>query len=90
PSQAVRRAWKAPQSSPEAAERHQTQYFEMFCNRGHLPPGLDGGDPSQHPWAFGAELPAFDDDTWELYGPDDWTQALGRHEPRTARLPAPR
>jgi arylsulfatase A-like enzyme len=27
------------------------------------------------PWAFGAELPAFDDDVWELYGPDDWTQA---------------
>jgi hypothetical protein len=27
------------------------------------------------PWAFGAPLPAYDDDTWELYGPDDWTQA---------------
>ena len=23
----------------------------------------------------GAPLPAFDDDVWELYGPDDWTQA---------------
>ena len=22
-----------------------------------------------------AELPAYDDDVWELYGPDDWTQA---------------
>jgi arylsulfatase len=30
-----------------------------------------------------AELPAFDDDVWELYGPDDWTQAndLAREQP---------
>jgi hypothetical protein len=21
------------------------------------------------------QLPAFDDDVWELYGPDDWTQS---------------
>jgi hypothetical protein len=27
------------------------------------------------PWAFDATLPAFDEDVWELYGPDDWTQA---------------
>jgi arylsulfatase len=24
---------------------------------------------------FGAKLPAYDDDIWELYAPDDWTQA---------------
>ena len=30
-----------------------------------------------------AQLPAFDDDVWELYGPDDWTQAhdLGEEKP---------
>jgi arylsulfatase len=30
-----------------------------------------------------AEMPAFDDDVWELYGPDDWTQAhdLSAEEP---------
>ena len=42
----------------------------------HLPPGLDRGHPALH--AMGvrrAPLPAFDDDTWELYAPDDWTQA---------------
>ncbi|MEX3099185.1 hypothetical protein AB4M09_25755, partial [Serratia ureilytica] len=27
------------------------------------------------PWDFGAAMPAFDDDRWELYAPDDWTQA---------------
>ena len=32
-----------------AAERHETQYFEMFCNRGHLPPGLDRGHPPLDP-----------------------------------------
>ena len=26
------------------------------------------------PWVA-TEMPAFDDDVWELYGPDDWTQA---------------
>ena len=27
------------------------------------------------PWVIGTELPPLDDDVWELYGPDDWTQA---------------
>jgi arylsulfatase A-like enzyme len=31
----------------EADERHETQYFEMFGNPGHLPQGLDGGDEAQ-------------------------------------------
>jgi arylsulfatase len=33
-----------------------------------------------------AEMPAFDDDVWELYGPDDWTQAhdLAAEQPRSS------
>jgi arylsulfatase A-like enzyme len=31
--------------------------------------------PSTAPWLFLAKLPKFDDDVWELYAPDDWTQA---------------
>jgi arylsulfatase A-like enzyme len=58
-----------------AAERHQTQYFEMFCNRGIYHQGWTAVTRHSTPWAFAAELPAFDDDVWELYGPDDWTQA---------------
>ncbi len=27
----------------KAADRRTTQYFEMFGNRAHLPPGLGGG-----------------------------------------------
>jgi arylsulfatase A-like enzyme len=58
-----------------AAERRETQYFEMFCNRGIYHKGWTAVTRHSTPWAFQAELPAFDDDVWELYGPGDWTQA---------------
>jgi arylsulfatase A-like enzyme len=61
-----------------AAERRTTQYFEMFVNRGIYHEGWTAVTRHSTPWAFGAELPAFDDDVWELYGPDDWTQAHDR------------
>ena len=32
-----------------AAERHETQYFEMVVQPGHLPPGLDRGHPAPAP-----------------------------------------
>jgi arylsulfatase A-like enzyme len=60
---------------PDAAERRETQYFEMFCNRGIYHQGWTAVTRHSTPWEFGAELPAFDDDVWELYGPQDWTQA---------------
>jgi arylsulfatase A-like enzyme len=60
---------------PDAAERRETQYFEMFCNRGIYHQGWTAVTRHSTPWDFGAELPAFDDDVWELYGPQDWTQA---------------
>jgi arylsulfatase A-like enzyme len=59
----------------DAAERHDVQYFEMFCNRGIYHQGWTAVTRHSTPWMMGAELPAFDDDVWELYGPDDWTQA---------------
>src|SRR5690606_24224618 len=58
-----------------AAERHETQYFEILGNRGiyhrgwtavtaHNPPGRSG------------PVPPLDDDVWELYDTNhDWTQA---------------
>jgi arylsulfatase len=57
------------------AERHTTQYFEMFANRGIYHQGWTAVTRHSTPWAWKAELPAFDDDVWELYAPDDWTQA---------------
>jgi arylsulfatase A-like enzyme len=58
-----------------AAEQRETQYFEMFCNRGIYHKGWTAVTRHSTPWAFGA-MPAFDDDVWELYyTTTDWTQA---------------
>jgi arylsulfatase A-like enzyme len=59
----------------DAADRHQTQYFEMFCNRGIYHQGWTAVTRHSTPWVFGAPLPALEDDVWELYSPEDWTQA---------------
>ena len=68
-------AWPTASTTPDAAERHETQYFEMFCNRGIYHQGWTAVTRHSTPWVVEAELPAFDDDVWELYDPDDWTQA---------------
>ena len=57
-----------------AADRHTTQYFEMFCNRGIYHEGWTAVTRHSLPW-MATEMPAFADDLWELYGPEDWTQA---------------
>jgi len=58
-----------------AAERHETQYFEMFVNRGIYHKGWTAVTRHSVPWVFQAQLPAYDDDVWELYAPTDWSQA---------------
>lgn len=57
-----------------AAERHETQYFEMFVNRGIYHKGWTAVTRHSTPWMM-VPLPAIDDDVWELYGPGDWTQS---------------
>jgi hypothetical protein len=59
-----------------AAERHETQYFEMFCNRGIYHKGCSAVTRHRIPWeVHGAGIP-FDQDVWELYdNTTDWTQA---------------
>jgi arylsulfatase A-like enzyme len=66
-----------------AAERRETQYFEMFVNRGVYHKGWTAVTRHSTPWDAGAELPPYDDDVWELYGPDDWTQTkdLSKEKP---------
>jgi arylsulfatase A-like enzyme len=59
----------------DAAETHKVQYFEMFGNRGIYHEGWTAVTRHSTPWEMNASLPPFDEDTWELYGPDDWTQA---------------
>jgi arylsulfatase A-like enzyme len=57
-----------------APEVRDTQYFEMFCNRGIYHKGWTAVTRHSTPWLM-TETPPLDADVWELYGPDDWTQA---------------
>jgi arylsulfatase len=60
----------------KAADAHETQYFEMFCNRGIYHKGWTAVTRHSTPWDTSKPLPAFDDDVWELYDTNkDWTQA---------------
>ena len=68
-----------------AGERRTTQYFEMFCNRGIYHEGWTAVTRHSTPWVL-MEMPSFDDDVWELYGPDDWTQAYDLAEDQPERL----
>jgi arylsulfatase len=58
-----------------APDQRQTQYFEMFVNRGIYHKGWTAVTRHSTPWVMTPSLPAYDDDVWELYGPDDWTQS---------------
>ncbi len=61
---------------PDAPERHRTQYFEIGGNRGIYHDGWTAVTRHWLPWPDPDDVtPALDDDVWELYGPDDWTQA---------------
>jgi arylsulfatase len=60
----------------KAAERHETQYFEMFCNRGIYHKGWTAVTRHSTPWDMAKPMPTFEDDVWELYDTNnDWTQA---------------
>ncbi len=60
-----------------AADRHETQYFEMFGNRGIYHKGWTAVTRHKTPWILmGEKVPPFDDDVWELYDTNkDWSQA---------------
>jgi hypothetical protein len=59
-----------------AAERRETQYFEMFGNRGIYHKGWTAVTRHRTPWLMTAVAPPFDDDVWELYDTTkDWSQA---------------
>jgi arylsulfatase len=61
----------------KADERRETQYFEMFGNRGIYHKGWTAVTRHKTPWLLhGEKVPAFDDDSWELYDTSkDWAQA---------------
>jgi len=61
----------------KAADRHETQYFEMFGNRGIYHKGWTAVTKHKTPWILvGEKTVPFDDDNWELYDTTkDWSQA---------------
>jgi arylsulfatase len=69
----------------KASERHETQYFEMVCNRGIYHKGWTA--VTRHgnlPWVVTGAQPSLNDDVWELYDTTkDWSQAhdLARQMP---------
>ena len=64
-----------------APETHDVQYFEIMGNRGIYHQGWTAVTKHRTPWL--ADAPPFDQDVWELYGPNDWTQAhnIARENP---------
>ena len=70
----------------KAADRHETQYFEMFCNRGIYHKGWTAVTRHGVPWV-GAYKRSFDEDVWELYDTsNDWTQAHDLAKENPAKL----
>ncbi|MFL7790832.1 MAG: arylsulfatase [Anaerolineae bacterium] len=61
----------------QAAERHETQYFEMVGNRGIYHKGWTAVTKHRTPWEVGSvQTVPYDDDIWELYDTNnDWTQS---------------
>jgi arylsulfatase len=61
----------------KAAERHETQYFEIFGNRGIYHKGWAAVTKHGTPWILvGRKTVPLDDDVWELYDcTKDWSQA---------------
>jgi arylsulfatase A-like enzyme len=72
----------------DAAEQHETQYFEMLGNRGIYHKGWTAVTRHSTPWLLlGQKLPAFDDDSWELYDTSkDWSQANNLAEEMPEKL----
>jgi arylsulfatase len=68
-----------------AADRHVTQYFELFGNRGIYHQGWTAVTKHRTPWDLGgARQVAFTDDVWELY---DITRDFSQAENLAAQYP---
>jgi arylsulfatase A-like enzyme len=72
----------------KAAERHETQYFEMLCNRGIYHKGWTAvtrhGNP---PWQVTGKQPPLGEDVWELYDTTkDWSQVHDLAKERPEKL----
>ncbi len=71
----------------KAAERHETQYFEVMGNRAIYHKGWTAVTKHYTPWIM-TERPPFDEDVWELYDTSkDWSQShdLAKQMPEKLR-----
>ena len=72
----------------KAAERHETQYFEIASNRGVYHQGWTAVTKHATPWVSESSPIALKDDVWELYDTTtDWTQSrdLATEQPERLR-----
>jgi arylsulfatase len=67
-----------------APDGHDVQYFEMFGNRGIYHQGWTAVTKHRTPWLDDA--PPLAEDLWELYGPEDWSQAHDLAKENPAKL----
>ena len=75
-----------PFDNRDAEDRHLTQYFEMFGNRGIYHEGWTAVTRHSLPWLT-REWPSFDEDEWELYDTTvDWSQARDLSEEMPDKL----
>ncbi len=72
--------------APDAADRHTTQYFEMFGNRAIYHDGWVAATKHRTPWANAPDGP-LDQDRWELYHvAEDFSQAIDLAASNPAKL----
>ena len=78
PIEGVSMTYTFDKANANAPSKRNTQYFEMFCNRGIYHDGWYAcTTPPQPPWLMGkAKMPEIADYKWELYKlTDDYSQA---------------
>ncbi|MFV0463632.1 MAG: sulfatase-like hydrolase/transferase [Nostocoides sp.] len=59
----------------DAVEKHDTQYFEIGGNRAIYHRGWSAGTAHMFPIPIADPSPPLEEDVWELYAPEDWSQA---------------
>jgi arylsulfatase len=78
PIEGVSMTYTFDKANANAPSKRDTQYFEMFCNRGIYHDGWYAcTTPPQPPWLMGkGKMPEIADYKWELYNlTDDYSQA---------------
>ncbi|PBI88818.1 Arylsulfatase [Rhodococcus erythropolis] len=71
----------------DAADRHITQYFEVFGNRGLYDRGWTAVTAHRRPWELMLPSPDYVADSWELYDTSvDWSQARNLADEYPAKL----